>query len=42
MEDFFFKKIVSANAMKTMRYYLPLAITILIYSVIGYVGWRYT
>ena len=39
MEAFFFKKIVSA--METARFYLPLIIVILIYSALGYVGWRY-
>ena len=28
--------------MKTARFYLPLIIVILIYSVIGLIGWRYT
>ena len=41
MEDFF-KKIVSVSATETIRFYLPLIIVILIYGVIGLIGWRYT
>jgi hypothetical protein len=42
LETFFFKKIVSVNAMKIIRSLMPLIILILIYGAVAYIGWRYT